>query len=249
MKKDLFDYIIVPTQHEYRKENIIDTIYSIPHLIIPSNSFLLHPQDYLINGAIINYNNEVVVSKLFYASMVKYQKYHKKYGDEYYDFWARKYGEQTIKELYSIYDKSLHIINYLYDLKVKPDIHFKNNVRNQLKLKDEKFYEKMNSVYSRLYYNSNLNSVRNDITHNFSDMFYRYKPKYDNNKPTGWYVEEPVSFNEYKNVIDDICVVLSENKNLIIEKIYEIYPPEGSKELHEKVIKEVNELLGCDVDV
>lgn len=211
--------------------------------------FFFHPQDYLVNDAIVNYNNEIVVAKSFYASMIKYQKYYKKSNDEYYDFWSRKYAEQTIKELYSIYDKSVHILNYLYDLKIKPDLDFKNKVRNAIKLKDKKFYKKINSVYSRLYGDRNKCSVRDNITHNFSDMFYKYSPKYENGKPTGWYVEEPISFEEYKKIIDDICGLLAENKKYIVDKLSEVYPPDGSKEFRKKVIDDVNKLLGSDLDV
>ena len=68
MKKDLFDYIIEPTDKEYRKENIIDDISFIPKLNIPKNSYFMNHHDYLINDAIINYNNETVVAKMFYAN-------------------------------------------------------------------------------------------------------------------------------------------------------------------------------------
>lgn len=249
MGKDLFNYIVTPTEKEYRKINVIDDIYGIPRLIIPKSMIFIHPQDYLIDDAIVNYNNEIVVAKSFYASMIKYQKYYKKTKVDYYDFWSRKYAEQTIKELYSIYDKSMHILNYLYDLKIKPDLDFKNKVRNGIKIKDKKFYRKINSIYSRLYGDLEKNSVRDNITHNFSDMFYRYSPKYENGNPTGWYVEEPISYDEYKSLIDDICKLLSENKKCIIDKLSEIYPPEGSEKLRKKVIDDVNKLLGSDVHV
>lgn len=118
MTKDLFDYIVTPTDKQYRSENIIDDILGIPKLNIAKSSMFIKPHEYLINDAIINYNNEIVVAKTFYANMIKYQQYYEKYKNEEYDFWSRKYGEQTIKELYSIYDKSIHIINYLFDLKI-----------------------------------------------------------------------------------------------------------------------------------
>lgn len=230
MKKDLFDYIVVPTDKEYRKENVIDEIYGIPKLNIPQQAYLFKSRDYLINDAIVNYNNEIVVAKTFYANMVKYQKYFEKRNNEEYDFWARKYAEQVIKELYSIYDKSIHIVNYLYDLKIKPDINFKRKVSNEIKNRDKKFYDKMNSIYNRLYCDNLKKVFRNDITHNFSNLFFRYKPIYEGNRPTGWYVEDAISFEEYKNLIDDICCILSENKNLIIGKLSAVYPVKGSEE-------------------
>lgn len=239
MKKDLFDYIIEPTGKEYRKENIIDDISFIPKLIIPKNAYFMNHHDYLINDAIINYNNETVVAKMFYANMIKYEKYYEKTKDENYDFWARKNGEQLIKELYSIYDKSVHIVNYLFDLKVLPDLGLKKNVREQLKSKDRDFYKVFNKIFSKLYGESN-NVVRDDITHNFSNLFFRYVPKYDDSMETGWYTEDSLSFKEYRNIIDEICSLLVENKNIIINKIASIYPKKGTKEYEEQCKKNID---------
>ena len=72
-----------------------------------------------------------------------------------------------------------------------------------------------NKIFSKLYGESN-NVVRDDITHNFSDLFFRYVPKYDDSKETSWYTEESLSFKEYKNIIGEICSLLVENKNIII---------------------------------
>ena len=68
---------------------------------------------------------------------------------------GKKYIEQTITELYSIYDKSIHIINYLYDLKVIPDIDFKQNVREKLadffpNKGTEKYKEKAKSIQDKI---------------------------------------------------------------------------------------------------
>ena len=246
MQKDLFDYIVLNTKNEYRKFNIIDDILGIPKLNISSTSLFIKPYEYLVNDAIINYNNEIVVAKTFYANMDKYQKYYQKQKYNEYNFWARKYGEQTIKELYSIYDKSMHIINYLFDLKIVPDVNFKENVRDKIKGKDKKFYRKINSVYSRLYGDKYKNVIRDDITHNISCLFVRYIPKYEDGKPTGWYIEEPMPYEEYKKIIDDICDLLVENKNIIIDKLTEMYPKKGTnmydKKLQEDEIK-LKELL------
>lgn len=245
MKKDLFDYIVVPTNKEYRKVNIIDDIHGIAKLNIPQSAWLFNSRDYLINAAIINYNNEIIVAKSFYTNMTKYQKYYQKFGNEEYDFWARKYGEQTIKELYSIYDKSMHVINYLYDLRVFPDINFKENIRVELKKIDKAFFKKINSVYSRLYGDKYKNVVRDDITHNFSNLFFRYVPVYENEKPTGWYTQEELQYSEYKRIIDEICELLIENKNLIVEKLKQFYPPKGTSEYNQNIerIKEQNKQI------
>lgn len=234
MTKDLFDYIVTPTDKQYRSENIIDDILGIPKLNIAKSSMFIKPHEYLINDAIINYNNEIVVAKTFYANMIKYQQYYEKYKNEEYDFWSRKYGEQTIKELYSIYDKSIHIINYLFDLKIIPDSSFKENVRLKIKTIDNSFYKRIKSIYSRLYGDKYKNVVRDDITHNLSALFVRYIPKYQNEKFTGWYIEEPLQYIEYKKIIDDICSLLVENKQVIIDKISEIYPKKGTESYNKK---------------
>ena len=247
MSKDLYDYTVVPTKEEYRKENIIDKIHGIPKLNIPASGFLFHNHDYLINDAIVNYNNEIVVAKTFYANMEKYEELYEKKDKKEYDFWARKYAEQTIKELYSIYDKSMHIFNYLYDLKVFPDINFKENVRKKLKSIDRKFYNKINSVYSRLYGDKLKNVVRDDITHNFSNLFFRYIPTYEEGKETGWFTQEELSYSEYKKIIDNICDLLVENKELIIKKLSEAYPKKGTPEYEKKIEelkKQYKELFG-----
>ncbi len=234
MSKDLFDYIVIPTDKQYRRENIIDGMLGIPKLNIANSSMFLNPHEYLINDAIVNYNNEIVVAKTFYANMNKYQAYYEKRKNEEYDFWARKYGEQTIKELYSIYDKSIHIINYLFDLKIIPDFSFKENVRSKIKNIDKPFFKRINSIYSRLYGDKYKNVVRDDITHNLSALFVRYTPKYQDEKPTGWYIEEPLPYEEYKKIIDDICSLLVENKQVIIDKISEMYPKKGTKAYNKK---------------
>ena len=242
MEKDLFDYIVVPTNKEYRKINSIDDIFGIPKLNICNTSFFIKPYEYLINDAIVNYNDEIVVAKVFYANMIKYEKYYKKRKDNKYDFWARKYGEQTIKELYSIYDKSMHIFNYLFDLKIEPDGCFKENVRNKIKELDKNVYKKIKSVYSRLYGDKYKNVIRDDVTHNISCFFVRYVPKYEDGKPTGWYVEKPLSYEEYKKIIDDICNLLAENKQIIIDKLNEVYSKKGTKLYYENVQKDKEKL-------
>lgn len=236
MKDDLFNYIVTPTDKQYRAVNIIDEILGIPQLKIPNVSYFISTYEYLINGAIVNYNNEIIVAKTFYANMEKYHSYFEKKKKEEYDFWSRKYAEQLIKELYSIYDKSIHIINFLYDMKIVPDFNFKKNVRDKLKEIDKPFYIKMNSIYRGLHGNNSKskNVIRNDITHNISNLFVRYVPKYIDGKSTGWYVEEPLPYNEFKKIIDDICNLLIENKQEIINKISEMYPKKGTAKYNEK---------------
>ena len=224
MDKDLFDYIVNPTSNEYRKPNIIDKIAWIPKLTIPNILSNIAVKEQFVNDAIINYNNEAVVLKTFYANMIKYKKYYDKKKTKEYDTWSRKYAEQVIKELFSIYDKSFHIINYLYNFKVAFDIDFKSNIREKLKQEDKKFYNKINSVFSRLYGDISKRDIRDDITHNFSSLFQKYIPKYNQGKIVGWDEIESLSYDEFKLIIDNICELLIEQKQLIIDKIADFYP-------------------------
>lgn len=221
---DLFDYIKVPTKKEFRKENIVDDIHRLPQLKNIQRAYFTHPSVYLVQDAIINYNNEIVVLKMYYAYAQKYYKYYKKNQKNEYDFWCRKYMEQIIKEIYSIYDKSLHVINYIYDFKVLSNLDFKKNIRSKLKEVDKPRYRKINKIYSKLYGSKN-NELRDDITHNFSDAFYKYAPKYYEDKETGWELKEPLSLEELFEVIDTNIALLKENKILLEELIKEKYPP------------------------
>lgn len=223
MNKDLFDYVINPTAKEYKKSNIVDRIAWIPKLEISHGILFKANKEEFINDAIINYNNEVVMVKNFYATMLKYRKYFLRRTNQEYDIWTRKYAEQIIKELFSVYDKSFHIINYLYDFKVTPDINFKVNIKECLKKNDKLFYKKINSVSSRLCSDNFMNGIRDDVTHNFSSLFLKYNPIYSGNAIVSWAEVKTLSYDEYKNIIDNICELLAEQRNLIVNKIAEFY--------------------------
>ena len=47
-------------------------------------------------------------------------------------------------------------------------------------------------------------------------------------------MEEPLPYNEFKKIIDDICNLLIENKQEIINKIREMYPKKGTDEYNKK---------------
>jgi hypothetical protein len=236
---DLFDFILTPTDKEYRKENIIDGIYGIPKLNIPNNSLFNNCSEHLINDAIVNYNNEVTVAKRFYVEMENYQKYYLQEFKAEYDYWVRKSAEQTIKELFSIFDKSFHIINYLFDLKIKPEFGFNKNVLKKLLKVDNEFYLKMNYIDEKM-----DSTCRNNITHNFSNLFVIYEPIYDNNNViTEWNEQKPLSYEEYNKIINDFCSILVVNKKNIVNKICEFYPDAEAKRKHqqemfEKLVKQ-----------
>lgn len=241
-KKDLFDYLKKPTKKEFRETDCVDDFYGIPKLNIPKYFLFSASKDYLINDSIVNYNNEVIVAKTYYSFVKKHLKLYKETNDESYDFWARKFMEQTIKQMYSIYDKSMHIVNYMYNLQVVVDINFKKNVREELKKIDREFYRKINSVYSRLYNDKYKNLIRDDITHNMSQLFLRYIPIYNKDGATSWKIEEGISIDEVLRIIKEISELLEEQSQLIIEKLQEFYPKKGTKEYFEKLKKKREEL-------
>lgn len=225
MEKDLFDYILTPTKKELRKNNCIDKMYSLPILNIPKNGwcFLHNYKDYLVQEAIINYNNEIVMAKYNYCLAIKYHKFYCKTNDQNYDFWSRKYLEQTIKELYSIYDKSMYVINYLFDLRVISGVSFKKEVRNELKLVDKESYKQVNKIYSKLYGDKTKKTIRDNITHNSSDFFDRYIPNYDKNN-TSWNRYEAMEYEDIINIIEEISDLLGKNKEILKNMLIMMYP-------------------------
>ncbi len=227
MEKDLFDYILVPTKSELRSTNCIDKMYSLPILKIPKNGWQYwnrdNYKDYLVQEAITNYNNEIVMAKYYYCLGLKYHRYFGKFNNNEYDFWCRKYLEQTIKELYSIYDKSMYVINYLYDFRITSDISFKQKVREKLKEKDKKLYEEVNRIYSKLYGDKIKNSIRDNITHNSSELFDRYIPIY-NDDCTSWERKDAMDYEAIIKMIEDISDILSENKDILKSMLIMMYP-------------------------
>ncbi len=246
MGKDLFTSFVTPLKKEFREEDCIDDFLGIPKLNIP-NIVIPPARDCLLNDAIINYNNEIVVAKVFYVFARKYKKLYEEKSNEDYDFWMRKFMEQTIKELYSIYDKSMHIINYLYDLQVKQRIKFSKKIMQSLKDKDAEFYSKVNDIYNTLYDNDK-NGVRNDITHNISCLF----PSIDlviKDGRTSWIRKEAMTIEQADNMIEEISVALKKQMTIITNKIYEKYPKKDEKELKEFIKKhqdEMNQKLGLN---
>lgn len=224
MEKDIFDFVIYPTAKEYRKTNIINKIAWIPKLEIKNNSSSNMVKEQFINDAIINYNNEIIMAKTFYANMLKYRRYFENKKNKEYDIWTKKYAEQTIKELFSIYDKSFHIINYLYDFRVTQDSNFKKKIKEYLKKADYPFYKNINNISKKIFGDGLKNGIRDDITHNFSGLFLKYNPIYTGYYLTGWEEVKSLSYDDYKNIIDKTCELLSQQRSLIVNKIAEFYP-------------------------
>ena len=171
MAKDIYDYLKKPTKKEFKNDKFIDDFFGIPKLNIPKCFLFSSAKDYLINNSINNYNDDVLMIKIYYVYAKKHMKLYNKKSKEEYNFLARKFYEQTIKQMYSVYDKSLHIINYVYDLNIEADINFKINIKKELKEKDSKIYKRVKSIFSRLYDDKYV--IRDDATHNGSCLFFR----------------------------------------------------------------------------
>lgn len=231
MEDNLLNYVVILTKEDLSKENCIDKIKSLPELVIPNKWYYPDKIDYLINHSIINYNNEIVVAKVFFTYAIKYNNLYVTTNDTNYSFWAKKYIEQTITELYSIYDKFIHIINYLYDLKVIPDIDFKQNVREKLKECDKTFFKKAHSIFSRLYGDKYKNVIRDDIMHNSSSFFPKFIPT-DNFEE--WKFQQAISIEETFEIIVKICNILEENSNILSEKLADFFPNKGTEKYKEK---------------
>lgn len=217
----VFTDMLFPTKEEIEKENCVDGLYNVYTLNIPKASIFFGSYNFLINDAIINYKNEVIVAKFYYACIVKYYEAYKKNKCENYEFWLRKYIEQEIKELYSIYDKSMHIINRLYNFNLRPDFHFKETIREKLKKVDKKKYRKINSVFSRLYGDDYKYILRDDITHNISSMFDKLNPVYNNGIVDSWKKENAITIGKSLEIIKEICSLLAENINIINDMLKE----------------------------
>lgn len=233
MEENLLEFIIMPSKEELRKHDVIDEIGKIPTLNIPTVMFLAKNNDYLVNGAVINYNNEIVMAKSFYVLAQKYKEMYEKESIEAYEFWSRKYIEQTIKELFCIYDKSIHILNFLYQINEKTGLGYNANVAKKLKNKNEEFYEKCDNIYRKI---SKYNDLRDDITHNSSSMFVRIVPAFDTNKiKTGWKIENSLTIENGLESIENIASILKENNEIITEKLKDFYQNKESKEYKKKI--------------
>lgn len=96
IEDNLLNYVALLTKEELNKENYIDKIKSLPELIIPNEWYYPDKIDYLINHSIINYNNEIVVAKVFFTYAIKYNDLYITTNNDNYSFWAKKYIEQTL---------------------------------------------------------------------------------------------------------------------------------------------------------
>lgn len=89
--------------------------------------------------------------------------------------------------------------------------------------------------------------VRNDITLNYSGLFYRCFPTYIDDEFTGWYIASLLSYEEYKMIIDDICKLFVEDKNLVCTKLSDIYPVKSTEKYRKMQVEMLND-QGIEID-
>jgi len=126
MENDIFNYIVNPTVEEYRKENIIDKLYDIKDTYDDKKINLYSKRivkDILVSDTIKNYKNDVLMIKIQYTNALKYYSIlqNEDLQDdkiEAYMFLCKMLLEDVIIKLFSIYDKTYHILNVICELKI-----------------------------------------------------------------------------------------------------------------------------------
>jgi len=221
MENDIFNYIVNPTVEEYRKENIIDKLYDIKDTYDDKKINLYSKRivkDILVSDTIKNYKNDVLMIKIQYTNALKYYSIlqNEDLQDdkiEAYMFLCKMLLEDVIIKLFSIYDKTYHILNVICELKIDENIEkveFKEKVRNALGSYDNKLKRRVNSVFSRIIKHK-FSTYRDNIVHNRSESFFRVKQDYQ-------YERIRVIFQEEKS-IEDIIKGVEEIVDLINEQL------------------------------
>lgn len=173
---ELYKYIINLSYDELNREYPIDEIYIDRELknVTVNNIFEIITDGHLMNieQKIINWNNCYIFVRYNYIYMINYKKRldYSTYNEHHaYEYWCKKYIEETIKGLQNLYDKSIHIINAIYNLNCKEKVGFNKNVIAELKKIDENEYNVLKEIDDE--YCNLINNNRNNIEHNSSDLF------------------------------------------------------------------------------
>lgn len=231
MKKDWYDYILKPTANEIRKEKFVEKLFFNESLKIPEGNILNFINEDLLARSIINYKNSLLENKLYCATAFKYYKYLKKayIKEEYeaYKFWSIIYIDLTLRGVSSIYDKSMHIINYMYNLKQKNGSGFNLKVLEQLKKAYPENYLKYNDIYKE-YKTIKNNDIRNNSEHNASDFFEKAKVE-EVEGGVSWKIIYPITIGEGIKKIEAVVDILEKHKLVIEKEIRKIYKSNSNK--------------------
>lgn len=221
---ELYKYIINLSSNEFNQEYAIDEIYIDRELknVTVNNIFEIITDGYLMNieQKIINWNNCYIFVRYNYIYMINYKKRldSSTLNEHYaYEYWCKKYIEETIKGLQNLYDKSMHIINAIYNLKCKEKIGFNNKVIKKLSEINEDEYNTLKAINEE--YSNLIDNNRNNIEHNSSDLF--HKVTYTENE----YIldfDENLTINEALEKISKIVIVLKKERDFIRNSLFKI---------------------------
>ena len=224
-KKDIFNYIEKPGIREYRKETCIDKLYDIPDVYDEKKEKSYSKiiiKNILVSDTIKNYKNEVLMTKIQFADAIKYYSIistRKLNKDDYesYEFLCKMFLEDVVVKLFSIYDKTYHILNSILELKVDKNCEredYKKKIRSEIKKVNSKLGRKINSIFSKIN-NHNFKEFRDNIIHNESESFLRVMRDYSiKNENAKVYQEKTIE--EILEGIENLAELL--NQQLLIIK-------------------------------
>lgn len=231
--KDYYSFILKPTEKEIRNEGLIDKLWNIKILNIPNNPcYKKYGEDSNLNTGLKTWKNQLLALKYYYATAQKYFKYYKKSDDEFtknaYDYWCRKNIEIVIILLSSQYDKSLIIINSLFDIRAERKIGFKSKILNELKalaVSDKNasiFFTKFKDIDDN--FGTIINNIRNNVVHNYSDLYPSFEIKIDDSGKELWVRNDVITLEEGFNKIEECVNWLEKLMNAINAEVVSKYP-------------------------
>ena len=138
-----------------------------------------------------------------------------------YEFWCKLYIDEFFVGISSLYDKSAHIMNYIYKLNQKVTSKFCKDIMDELKVKDVHIYSLYKSIFDE--YEKEMGCIRNNTMHNFSEMFPNVYYIEDDIGRFSWKRGEELTIIEGLNKIEALIVILKKQKELIettLEKDY-----------------------------
>lgn len=155
----------------------------------------------------------------------KNYKYYKKSNDKFkkdiYDYWCRKNIEIIIILLSSQYDKSLIIINSLFDIREKRKTGFRSKILKGL----EKLavlnsnvadflseFKKVDDNFGKI-----IKDIRNNVVHNYSDLYPSFEIEIADDGKELWVRNKVITLEEGFNKIEE-CVNWLEKLMLAINK-------------------------------
>lgn len=152
----------------------------------------------------------------------------KKYNDNKYEkkdyinkYYFNYFSRICLFEIESNFERTIHIISNLYDLRMSKGEMIKDIVI-KLKNKDLVIFNYLTELQKNPIYR-NLKDLRNQLTHNFSPLRTKMLPTYDTNGITHYGEEIAKSSTEIKNVIEDSLKLLKEYVDFLGNYIEEYY--------------------------